>query len=682
MVWVFQTRISLPHFCCAKDAVASWVKQRHDHAKLEKHHNYAAWCIFSYSEWDARVNRVLGSPLLPMDVPFALYDNNRADGGAAGALLLTRPKKQIVAYDPTALHAALTEIDVMRRAGYYLGGYVAYEAGYFLVDKQDFKVTQTEDMRLPLLNFFAFEQCERLSSAEVDAYLSPGAASPCAVYGFRLDETTAEYADKFAKIQQHILAGDTYQVNYTLPCRFHYAGTFMALFHELRRRQRVEYGAYLNFPEVAVASLAPELFLRKSGGTITAQPMKGTAPRGRDAVEDAAIVEALRHDAKTLAENVMIVDMIRNDIGRIAQPRSVRVENLFEIQTFATLHQMISTVSGAVDDAIPFGALMRGLFPCGSITGAPKIRTMEIIAELEPEARGIYTGAIGYVTPDNDCCFSVPIRTLVSTEPNHATMGIGSGIVFESDATAEYSECLLKTKFLTSINDRFTLFETMKFVGGTSSACHEALHLARLRTSAQVFGFHYNDVSIRAGLDAAYQSVDGQRNYRLRLKLQHDGQIEVVVTPLMSDPGTTRWLLISRTRVDSRSVFQAHKTSVRDHYDTAYAEAVAHGAYDILFLNERNELAEASRHNIIIVRDGVLLTPGVEAGVLPGVGRSTILAAQDPPAREAKLVLRDLITADKIYLVNSLRGMVEVQLHSSMLQYCTQGDMDHDLFDR
>jgi para-aminobenzoate synthetase/4-amino-4-deoxychorismate lyase len=620
------------------------------------------------------VNEASEVSLLPMHEPFALFDNNGTDGGVDTSLLFTKPTKQIVAYDPMTLNAALAEVDQLRRAGFYLGGYVTYEAGYFLVDKRNFAAAQTNDLRLPLLNFFAFERCTQLNNAEVDVLLTSGADDPCAVYDFKLNATPASYADKFAKIQQHILAGDTYQVNYTLRGRFHYTGTLLALFRELRRRQRVEYGAYLNFPEVKVASLAPELFLQKSGGTITVQPMKGTAPRGRDAAEDAAIVAGLRTDAKTLAENVMIVDLIRNDIGRIAQLRSVKADNLFEIQTFATLHQMISTVSGDVDVEIPFGDLMRGLFPCGSITGAPKIRTMEIIAELEPEPRGIYTGAIGYVTPTNDCCFNVPIRTIVSDTPNHATMGVGSGVVFESDAEAEYAECLLKAKFLAGLNDRFTLFETMLFVGGASAARHEAQHLARLLHSAILFGFTFNDAAIRSALKAACQSIVDHGKYRLRLVLNHDGQVDVTLTPLAPDPSTTRWLLLSDARVDSRSVFQAHKTSIRDHYDAAYAEAVAQGAYDILFLNEKGELAEASRHNIFIARDGVLLTPGLDAGLLPGVGRAAILAAQNPPAREATLLLRDLAAADKIYLVNSLRGMVEVQLHLSAIKNCAVGD--------
>jgi para-aminobenzoate synthetase/4-amino-4-deoxychorismate lyase len=450
-------------------------------------------------------------------------------------------------------------------------------------------------------------------------------------------------------------------VNYTLKYRFGYDGTPIDLYRELRERQTVEYGAYLHFPEARVISRSPELFLAKHADCITSKPMKGTAPRGVTAEQDQAITRSLRDDPKAISENVMIVDLLRNDIGRIAKAGSVRVQNLFEIQTFETVHQMISTVEGTISPELTVGEVFRQLFPCGSITGAPKIRTMEIIEELEEEPRGIYTGAIGYLTPHNDFCFNVPIRTIVSTEDSRAELGIGSGIIHEANPSAEFSECLLKARFLTGLNEKFQLIESMRFSTQKAAPDHLTLHLARLEQSARIFGFTWEPARVSGAIRDATRSVPDGR-YKLRLLLHHDGRVSITLAPLLEGATGPRWLTISPERVNSTSIFQYHKTTMRGHYDRALEAALAAGAHEVLFVNERGEVAEAARHNLFVQMNDELLTPPLTAGILNGLQRQLILRDPARKAREATLQLAEVARAERLFLTNAVRGVIEVKL--------------------
>ncbi len=601
-------------------------------------------------------------PHLPSSSPFALLENSRAHQGESASMLFWGALQHITANDEPSLHRAFEELESHRQAGHFLCGYMTYEAGYFLADKKGFRPLKLNAQSLPLLSFFAFSHCERLEREQVDQLLrATGDDAPCAIHSLALNESEQGYCSKIERIRRYIREGDTYQVNYTLKYRFDYDGKPLGLYRELRERQKVEYGSYLNFPEARVISLSPELFIRKEGERITSKPMKGTARRGATADEDQSIVQALRDDPKTISENVMIVDLLRNDIGRLAKPGSVRVRNLFEIQTFQTVHQMISTIEGVVSPQVTIGEVFRQLFPCGSITGAPKLRTMEIIDELEEEPRGIYTGAIGYILPDNDFCFSVPIRTIVSTEDSRAELGIGSGIIYEANANAEFSECLLKARFLTGLNEKFQLIESMRF--STSQAAPDNLkaHLARLEHSARLFGFTWEPARVLEAVREATEAA-AEGTYKLRLLLHHDGRVSLTLSPLSEAAPSQRWLMLSPKPVSSASVFQYHKTTVRSHYERAFEEAAAAGAYDVLFLNERNEVAEASRHNLFIEKNGELLTPPVSAGILNGIQRGVILGDPARKAREATLTLADIVRADRIFLTNSVRGLVEVEL--------------------
>jgi para-aminobenzoate synthetase/4-amino-4-deoxychorismate lyase len=406
-------------------------------------------------------------------------------------------------------------------------------------------------------------------------------------------------------------------------------------------------------------SISPELFIERRGNTLTTRPMKGTAARGASATEDHEIAEHLRNDPKSRAENLMIVDLLRNDLGRVAKTGSVQVPALFEIEIYETLQQMTSTVTAALDDHTALPEIIQALFPCGSITGAPKRRTMQIIAELEQEPRGIYTGAIGYIEPGGDFCFSVPIRTVVSTAPGKALMGVGSGIVYDSDAHAEYEEVQLKTRFLHEVNRDLGLIESMR-LNPDGSIPHRALHMDRLRRAAQVFGFYVPERAIQEELDAYVKHRPQTEARRLRLQLNHDGTFSLADFAIPAVPDHPVVVLSDR-HIDSSSIFRRHKTTQRSLYEAEYARAVEGGAYEVLFLNEHGRVAEAARHNLFIRKDGRLITPPLSEGALPGILRLSLQAELS----EQPLTLADLNSADAIYIGNAVRGLTEVTLKNN-----------------
>ena len=404
--------------------------------------------------------------------------------------------------------------------------------------------------------------------------------------------------------------------------------------------------------------------------------MKGTATRGRNEKEDEFILDFLKDDPKTLSENVMIVDLIRNDFGRICETGSVSVKNLFEIQTFKTIHQMISTIKGKLKANIQLSELLHGLFPCGSITGAPKVRTMEIINELEAEPRGIYTGAIGYWLPNDDFYFNVPIRTIDIGQDNRCEMGIGSGIIYESNPQAEYEECLLKASFLTGINKQFYLIESMRYDAETQEYNNLRKHLERLNYSANYFGFVLKQRVMHEKLnDLKQQLTEG--TYKVRLTAFHSGNIELNYELLAEDGDEDKFITISNRKIDSKSIFQYHKTSRREVYNEEYDKAVKAGFYEAIIFNEHNEIAEACRHNIFVKRKGKWYTPPLSAGILDGIQRQEF--KQKTEAIEKFLTLDQLQHCEDIVLTNSVRGVVRVKLEKDKPIAADLGESIHSI---
>lgn len=589
---------------------------------------------------------------------FALLENTRDP--LTHARRYTRPVGAIIAHTPDQVLSALPELEMARSRGLHACGYVAYEAGYTLMGLPlpHFQEVPAPVAAQPLLHFQMFEACDLLSAAESTAWLNTLTtdAEHCAIHDIELAEDETNYSHKISLIHGLIRDGETYQVNYTLPCRFRHTGSAISLYLALRQTQRVPYSALLNFPEARILSLSPELFLQRQGNSLTTRPMKGTAARGGSAAEDGEITTHLRNDPKTRAENLMIVDLLRNDLGRVALTGSVKVPELFEIETYQTLHQMTSTVTGTLAPDTGLPAIFNALFPCGSITGAPKRRTMQLIAELEQEPRGLYTGAIGYIAPDGDFCFSVPIRTVVSQEEGKGIMGVGSGIVHDSNAPAEYAEVQLKTRFLQDVNRDLGLIESMH-LSPDGSIRYLELHLARLQQAALVFGFYVPEKAIRAELAAYVLHHPQSQARRLRLQLNSDGTFSLADFAIPAVPANAH-VIISNQPIDSNSLFRRHKTTQRMMYESEYAKAVEQGAYEVLFMNEHGRIAEAARHNVFIRRDGRLFTPPVSEGALPGILRHSL----EDELVEQMLTMADLQNADAIYVGNAVRGLTEVKL--------------------
>jgi para-aminobenzoate synthetase/4-amino-4-deoxychorismate lyase len=613
--------------------------------------------------------------------PYVLLDDNTGLGGPSA--LYTDAVEIVQADDPADVPAALARLQAAGPRGLHAAGFFAYELGYVLEPRLAPRMPKTR--KVPLIWFGLFQPPRLLDSAGVEAWLvatTAGATARIADVGHSWDE--AAYRHRFDRAIDNILSGDIYQLNLTFRARFRIEGSPLALYRELRQKQRVAYGGIIETGDVTVLSASPELFIERYGATITTRPMKGTSPRGADPARDAELVHTLATDAKQRAENLMIVDLMRNDLGRIAEVGSVEVTDLFTVETFRTLHQMTSGVRARLIDGVGLEPLLSAIFPPGSVTGAPKIRAMELIADLEDSPRGVYCGAIGRLSPDGHALFNVAIRTPVIFADGTAEMGIGSGVVADSDGGREYAECLLKMRFLTdrpAVGDiratpahavpgtlpdgrTFQLIETLLHdpAQGDGAAAFWLLdrHLDRLERSAAHFGFAVDRQGAVAALTAAV-APKAHLRLRVRLLLWADGQITVTTTELpAAAPDAVMRYVISPTRLSSAEPFLLHKTTERQLYDREWQhfhDAV--GADEVVYLNERDELCEGSRTTIFVERDGVLWTPPLAVGALPGVLRDELLATGR--AREAVLTIADL-SGGRVYLGNSVRALVRAEL--------------------
>jgi len=550
-------------------------------------------------------------------------------------LRLRHPHAMLVADSPGDVPRLLDEVEQQTRArGCHAVGYLTYEAGA----AYGLRVGPS-DNRLPLAAFALFPSGIVSTTNPPARSESPGVGRP------RPTWDRAAYIERFERIKRHIADGDTYQVNCTFALEASFHGDARALFGALVRSQRGRHAAWLRFGDIAICSASPELFVSRRGHRLASRPMKGTARRGRTTAEDAAAVETLRRSRKERAENVMIVDMVRNDLGRIARVGSVEVLRLFEAEKYPTVWQMTSEV--ACDSTASLAEIMAAMFPSASITGAPKARTMEIIAALEDRPRGIYTGTIGYVAPNGDATFNVAIRTaLVDTARESLTFGVGSGVVWDSNGEAEYDECLLKGGVLTAMAPDFELLETLAWAPEGGYARLDR-HLQRLAQSATYFDIGHQAAAARTALDRAVAGATAPQ--RVRLLVSEGGATRVESTPLAPavEPARVR---LAQTPIDSTDRFLFHKTTRRAVYESRLESDVD----DVLLWNERGELTESTIANIVVELDGVLVTPPVEAGLLAGVERAELLDAGR--VVEGTVSVDDLARASGVWLVNSVRG--------------------------
>jgi para-aminobenzoate synthetase / 4-amino-4-deoxychorismate lyase len=618
--------------------------------------------------------------------------------------LFTAPLRVCAAYSAAEIPALFAAIESEIAAGHCAAGFFSYECASCFEPKAGSRATKAGE---PLAWFGIYRRSYAFDHAtgefvggeppELAHFRAPQISGadrasetsrppePELAAEFALTEV--EYVQRIARIHEWIRAGDIYQLNFTAPFSIEAPGSIAAHYAWLRSRQPVDYGAFLHWqPGRHILSFSPELFFRvENDGTrggerrITTKPMKGTAPRGRTTLEDRQISEWLRGDAKNRSENVMIVDLVRNDLGRVARTGSVKVEELFSVERYPTLWQMTSTVSAELRPEVGFHDIFRALFPCGSVTGAPKVRAMQLIAEIEDAPRGMYTGAIGFFSP-HQSVFNVAIRTL-ELNGTLGTMGAGSGVVIDSDPAGEFRECLLKAKFLSgpahgisapisenaptvSQPDKFSLIETMLWDGSYPLL---ELHLDRLEDSAAYFDYSCDRAAVRAALEdhaRQFANVAPRSPRRVRLLMVDDeGHIQIASEALSppSDPNRIGRVSISSVQTDPADATLYHKTTHRPIYSRAFEQAAREGFDDVLFMNLRGEVTEGAISNIFAVKDGRWFTPPLECGLLAGVYRRHLLQTR-PEIEERVLFIDDLRNADAIYLANAVRGLRRVEL--------------------
>ncbi len=596
------------------------------------------------------------------DAPFVLLDDARVDG-AVTARLYRAPVAVFVADGIDQLETLFAQLEGARADGLHVAGYLDYEAGLGL----EARLAPLARARpgSPIAWFGAFEQVERVAPDAVPALLGDPAGAWIGTPSPRIDAVA--YVARVEAILDHIRAGDIYQANLTFTCDVAIDGDPLAAYARLRRRARAGYGGIVHTGDDWLLSLSPELFFALDGNRVTARPMKGTATRGADAATDLAQRTTLASDAKQRAENLMIVDLMRNDLSRVSRPGSVKVPSLFAVETYPTVHQLVSTITAQLAEGNDVLDLLRAAFPCGSITGAPKIRAMEIIAATEDAPRGVYTGSIGFIAPDGEAAFNVAIRTLHvarhdqgeigEANPLHptrktATLGLGAGIVADSDPHAEWRECLAKGAFVGETKAGFDLVETMAF-DPLEGLLRLDRHLARMKASASAFGFAFDRHRARNELQAATFRL--RHASKVRLLASPGGALAIEIRDMPRLPDVPVAVGLVARSVSRDDVRLRHKTTDRGFYDDARA---ATSGWEAVLVDDAGFVTEGSFTNIFVDRDGTLLTPPDELGLLPGVLREELI--EQHRAVESRLRVADL--GDGFYLGNSLRGLIPARL--------------------
>lgn len=575
-----------------------------------------------------------------------IFRDKDRDDASEGWLVFREPKRIITADCPVDVPVALAALDEAVGEGDYVAGYVAYEAALGL--DQAFR-THSPIEGLALVWFAVYDSVLRVHElpwmdADDDYQFSE----------WRSAITREEYIEAVDRIREYIKAGDTYQVNFTHRLFAEFEGDPFHFFASIYAAQRSARAAYVDTGSYAICSASPELFFSLNGNQLVSRPMKGTAARGCTGIDDLLMRDRLAASAKDQAENIMIVDMIRNDMGKHAVPGSVRVASRFDIERYPTVFQMTSTVESEWGASV--SGVLHALFPCASITGAPKFRTMEIIRELESDPRGVYTGCIGYVTPERVAQFNVAIRTVViDRESGHATYGVGSGIVWDSEPEAEYEECRTKARVLEEGLHAFDLIETMRWDPDSGFFLFDE-HMQRLLESAAYFDFEFDADQIQSVLLRVCEQLP-RGACRVRALIGARGDMRVEYAPLDEWNGTVS-LGLAAAPVDKSVRYLYHKTTHREVYDEA--RAARPECDDVLLWNQEGQLTESTHANVVIEKNGERLTPPVSSGLLNGTFRSHLVDRGE--IRESVLTTDDLWAADKVYLINSVREWMNVRM--------------------
>ncbi|QKM64860.1 bifunctional aminodeoxychorismate synthase component I/aminodeoxychorismate lyase [Polynucleobacter tropicus] len=572
--------------------------------------------------------------------------------------------------DRRAVKDCLEEITLALDKGQYLVAAFAYELGRLIHHlPQPTKESQGVTNSHPLIEAWAFQEYQKLSKEQMDHYIATELKALSNVEQLagvmNLQDSISEdhFCDDIEKIQEYIRSGDTYQINHTYRITGDVYGAPLALYSRLRERQPGRFGAYIAQDHRYLLSQSPELFIERQRDTLKAMPMKGTA----SALSNSA--NSLSDDPKNQAENVMIVDLLRNDLSRICLPNTVKVPHLFQVARHGDVLQMTSTVQGQIKPDVKLHDILNAVFPCGSVTGAPKKRSMEIIQELEQFDRGYYCGALGWLDPNGDFAFSVPIRTIEiekdsSSQAMSFTLGVGAGITIDSDAKQEWYECHIKSAFLTELPSNTGVFETIAVLNKSPQRLES--HLDRMQSSALALRIPFDRERARAAILNACTPLDQTLPTRLRLDLAANGDLSTQCGTLdqINEPVKIFWakdILPMNCKMSSSNPLLKHKVSARDLYDLAWQKAVKLGGFDALFVNEQGFVTEGGRSSVFIkpANRNEWLTPPISAGVLPGIMRKALLADPSINAREANLTIQDILMAKEIMLSNALRGAIK-----------------------
>lgn len=564
--------------------------------------------------------------------------------------IFSNPEEVITAFELCEVDEAVKKAEEWTQNGYYAAGYIKYEAGYAFEEKLK-KYYEKKRWEKPIVWFGIFKNRDICFSEEEKNFTASN---------FVFSEKETDYTAKIDRIKEHIRNGETYQINFTGKINFDFSGDGFSFYNTLKTRQSAGYTAYIRNRYEEILSFSPELFFKKSGVEIMSKPMKGTSPRGKNLEEDVKMAEILQNSEKNCAENVMITDLIRNDMGRVAKIGSVKAERIFDVERYETLFQMTSTVTAKLRDGISYPDIFHALFPCGSITGAPKISSMEIIHSLESGERGIYTGSIGYITPDGDAVFNIAIRT-VTIEGSRGEMGVGSGIVWDSVGKEEYRECILKSRFLTAETQKFKIVESLLLNNGRYRMLDR--HINRIIKTSEYFCFRFEEKRFVKILEEAKKYAEPGKKYKVRVTLEKNGKVDFTVDEIKGKikKRGLRFVMSEKT-VDSKETNLYFKTDKREIYNEVFSSISKSGYDEAIFLNENGEVTECCNNNIIIKINGEYITPPVKCGLLAGTMREAVLE-KVKNIKEKPFYAEDLKCAEEIIICNSVRGIRRGKLY-------------------
>ncbi len=571
---------------------------------------------------------------------FAIFESY-TDRHSDWNVFLQCPAEVFVAQTPVEVLEAIRTAENAAQAGCWVAILLSYESASAFDSSLRVKITDD----FPLAYVAIFKQASTLPNFNHRGEYKVSVWEPLI--------SRTEYIDALKRIREHLLNGDTYQVNYTFPLRCKFSGDSLQWYYDLCEQQRAGYCAYLDLGRFKILSISPELFFRKQNRTLITKPMKGTVTRGRWIEEDQLQKIKLANCPKNRAENLMIVDLLRNDLGKISAIGSVQVTRLFEVERYERCWQMTSTIQSVCLPSLSLCDIFRALFPSGSVTGAPKIKTMEIINQLEPFPRKVYTGAIGFLKPGGDGCFNVAIRTvLLDTVTDEATFGVGGGITVASSFADEYDECFVKADFITRPRQKFQLLETIRLEAGEYFLLER--HLNRLKSSAAYWGFVFQEEYIRNLLEHTRQMYP-QGCWKLRLLLARNGDVEIQINKMPHAIAGKIWrVTFSSVPVDVNDSLLYHKSSARELYNTIRQSHP--DVDDVILWNKNEEVTESTIANIVVNINGELYTPPRECGLLAGTFRAELLARG--LIKERIITKQELRQARSFILINALRKTI------------------------